>query len=226
MTWLWLVYTWYMWSIYQYISGICHVNDFSLSFGRLSCTAPGQHRPPATGHARWPSPGSRVQTTLQTSSSLISRHWFSGRREMVNLSLANRIGPDPPFRVVTDCKANVKFVSCFRVVAPAVQIQGDNYWGLLPVYWGLNCVHDSIVDSIPIWLLFSPSSGRCGLMSCKSPDGPAYKRVRISNLLSCTIMLEGELPFLDIEDLALAACALLDQFRDRGMHEAIQRKVV
>ncbi len=31
-----------------------------------------------------------------------------GRREPLILSLANRFGPDPPFRVVTDYKANVK----------------------------------------------------------------------------------------------------------------------
>ena len=29
-------------------------------------------------------------------------------REIPFLSLANRFGPDPPFRVVRDCKANVK----------------------------------------------------------------------------------------------------------------------
>jgi hypothetical protein len=33
---------------------------------------------------------------------------FSGRREPLILSLAHRFGPDPPFRVVTDCKAHVK----------------------------------------------------------------------------------------------------------------------
>ncbi len=48
----------------------------------------------------------------------------SGRRETLILSLANRFGPDPPFRVVTDCKAKVRFVCCFRVAAPAVRIEG------------------------------------------------------------------------------------------------------
>ncbi len=40
-------------------------------------------------------------------------------------------------------------------------------------------------------------------------------------------MLEGETPFLDdINDLALEASDLLDQFRDRSMHDTIQRKDV
>jgi hypothetical protein len=36
-------------------------------------------------------------------------------------------------------------------------------------------------------------------------------------------MLEGEMPLLDIDDLAMAASDLLDQFRDRGMNDPIQR---
>jgi hypothetical protein len=35
----------------KHISDICPVNDFSLSFGRLSCTDPGPRRPPATARA-------------------------------------------------------------------------------------------------------------------------------------------------------------------------------
>jgi hypothetical protein len=39
-------------------------------------------------------------------------------------------------------------------------------------------------------------------------------------------MLDGEMPFLDdINDLVLEASDLLDQFRDRGMHDTIQRRV-
>jgi hypothetical protein len=40
------------------------------------------------------------------------------RREMVNLSLANRFGPNPPFRVVTDCKANVKLCTLLPSCSP------------------------------------------------------------------------------------------------------------
>jgi hypothetical protein len=65
-------------------------------------------------------------------------------------------------------------------------------------------------------------------MSCKWPDKPACKGVQISNLLSCTIMFDGETLFLDdINDLAaMAASDLLDQFRDRGLNDAIPRTVV
>jgi hypothetical protein len=63
-------------------------------------------------------------------------------------------------------------------------------------------------------------------MSCKWPDEPACKRVRISNLLTCTIMLDGNmyLDNVDIDDLATSASDLLDQYRKRGM--TIQRKVL
>ncbi len=40
-------------------------------------------------------------------------------------------------------------------------------------------------------------------------------------------MLDGPtLPDLDIDDLAMAATDLLDQFRDRGMDDSVQRKLV
>jgi hypothetical protein len=55
---------------------------------------------------------------------------------------------------------------------------------------------------------------------------PNEARVQVSNLLNCTIMYDGEMRFLDIDDLVMAACALLDQFRERGMHDAVQRRVV
>jgi hypothetical protein len=66
---------------------------------------------------------------------------------MLDLSLENRFGPDPPFRVVTDCKANVKLCillpSCHG--GPACP---DTRKIIIGDYWGLNCVHDSKVDSI------------------------------------------------------------------------------
>jgi hypothetical protein len=39
-------------------------------------------------------------------------------------------------------------------------------------------------------------------------------------------MYDREMPFHDIDDLAITACALLDQFRERGMEDSIQRSVV
>jgi hypothetical protein len=98
------------------------------------------------------------------------------RLEMVNLSLANLFGPDPPFRAVTDCKANVELC----MLLPSCGTRCPNTWEIIiGDYWGLNCVHDSIVDSIlPMHMvvkLFRPSSGRCGQMSCKWPDEPPCK---------------------------------------------------
>jgi lysyl-tRNA synthetase class II len=39
-------------------------------------------------------------------------------------------------------------------------------------------------------------------------------------------MFDGATSYLDIDDLAMAASDLLDQFRKRGMDDAIQRSVV
>jgi hypothetical protein len=39
-------------------------------------------------------------------------------------------------------------------------------------------------------------------------------------------MCDVELAFFDVDDLAMTACALLDEFRDRGMNDTIQRKVL
>jgi hypothetical protein len=64
-------------------------------------------------------------------------------------------------------------------------------------------------------------------MSCVWTDEPACKRVRVSNLLNSLIMLDGAtLPDLDIDDLAMAASDLLDQYRKRGMDDVIHRKLV
>ncbi len=65
-------------------------------------------------------------------------------------------------------------------------------------------------------------------MSCKGPDVPACKRVRISNLLSYTVMFDGDmLLYNDIfDDLAWSASELLNQFRKRGMDDTIQRKIL
>ncbi len=64
-------------------------------------------------------------------------------------------------------------------------------------------------------------------MSCKWPYVPACKRVRISNLLTSTVMFDGDmlLDNVDIDDLALSASNLLDQFRKRGMDYTIQRNL-
>ncbi len=73
----------------------------------------------------------------------------------------------------------------------------------------------------------SPSwACRCGQMSCKWPNEPACKRVRVSNLLNCTILLDGATPFYDIDDLAMEASDLLDEFRDKGLNDLVQRTVV
>ena len=58
-------------------------------------------------------------------------------------------------------------------------------------------------------------------------EWPNEVRVQVSNLLNCTIIYEGDVTaFLDIDDLAMVACALLDQFCERGIPDAIQRRVV
>ncbi len=59
-----------------------------------------------------------------------------------------------------------------------------------------------------------------------SSKWPNEARVQVSNLLNCVIMCDGEFSFYDVDDLALTACALLDQFRDKGMDDTIHRKVL
>ena len=51
------------------------------------------------------------------------------------------------------------------------------------------------------------------------------KRVHVSNLLNSTTMMEQDTAFLDIDDVAMMAAGLLDQFRDRGMNDTLQRNV-
>ena len=58
-------------------------------------------------------------------------------------------------------------------------------------------------------------------LSCKLPS---ERRVQVSNLLNCVIMYNGD--FLDIDDLAMQACALLDTFRSRGLVDSLQRALV
>ena len=53
---------------------------------------------------------------------------------------------------------------------------------------------------------------------------PSERRVQVSNLLNCIIMYHGDL--LDIDDLAMQASALLDQFRSRGIGDSLQRNLV
>ena len=55
---------------------------------------------------------------------------------------------------------------------------------------------------------------------------PSEARVQVSNLLNCAIMCDVEFSFYDVDDLAMLAADLLDQFRDRGMNETIQRRVL
>ncbi len=50
-----------------------------------------------------------------------------------------------------------------------------------------------------------------------SSKWPNEARVQVSNLLNCTIMCDGEMAFYDVDDLAMTASDLLDQFRKRGM---------
>jgi hypothetical protein len=60
-----------------------------------------------------------------------------------------------------------------------------------------------------------------------SSKWPHDKRVRVSNLLNWVIMFDGDTPpVLDIDDLAMAASDLLDQFRKRDMSDLIQRTIV
>ena len=53
---------------------------------------------------------------------------------------------------------------------------------------------------------------------------PSERRVQVSNLLNCVVMYQGDL--LDIDDLAMQACALLDQYRSRGISDSLQRNLV
>ena len=39
-------------------------------------------------------------------------------------------------------------------------------------------------------------------------------------------MMEQDTAFLDIDDVAMMAAGLLDQFRDRGIHDSVQRFVI
>ncbi len=59
-----------------------------------------------------------------------------------------------------------------------------------------------------------------------SSKWPNEARVQVSNLLNCTIMCDGETAFYDVDDLAMTACALLDQFRKRGMPDTIHKRVL
>jgi hypothetical protein len=55
---------------------------------------------------------------------------------------------------------------------------------------------------------------------------PSEARVQVSNLLNCAIMCDVDFSFYDVDDLAMLASDLLDQFRDRGMPDTIQRGVL
>jgi hypothetical protein len=55
---------------------------------------------------------------------------------------------------------------------------------------------------------------------------PSEARVQVSNLLNRVIMCDLDFSFYAVDDLALMASDLLDQFRKRGMPDAIQRKVL
>lgn len=65
-------------------------------------------------------------------------------------------------------------------------------------------------------------------MSCKWPDEPACKRVWISNPLTCTVMSDRDmyLENVDIDELAMSASELLDQYRKRGINDTIYRRVL
>ena len=59
-----------------------------------------------------------------------------------------------------------------------------------------------------------------------SSERPSEARVQVSNLLNCAIMCDVDFSLYDVDDLAMLASDLLDQFRDRGMPDTIQRKVL
>ncbi len=59
-----------------------------------------------------------------------------------------------------------------------------------------------------------------------SSKWPSEARVQVSNLLNCAIMCDVDFSFYDVDYLAMMASELLDQFRDRGMHDTIHRKVL
>ncbi len=59
-----------------------------------------------------------------------------------------------------------------------------------------------------------------------SSKWPNEARVQVSNLLNRIIMCDLELSFYGVDDLAMKASDLLDQFRKRGMPDSIQRKVL
>jgi hypothetical protein len=64
-------------------------------------------------------------------------------------------------------------------------------------------------------------------MSCKWPNEPACKRVRLSNLLNGVIIFDGTTPpVVDIDDLVMATIDLLDQYRKRGMDDSVERSIV
>ena len=56
-----------------------------------------------------------------------------------------------------------------------------------------------------------------------SSKQPSEARVQVSNLLNCAIMCDLNLSFLDVDDCAMLAHDLLDQFGDRGMNDTIPR---
>jgi hypothetical protein len=83
----------------KYISDICHVNDFSLSFGRLSCTDPGPRRPPAAGQARADPPQRPAQTPLPPCQIRVSVMDMSRlKKNYCRSAAAHRAGPSagPP----------------------------------------------------------------------------------------------------------------------------------
>ncbi len=55
---------------------------------------------------------------------------------------------------------------------------------------------------------------------------PNEARVQVSNLLNCVIMCDVEFSFYDVDDLAMMASDLLDQFCKRGMLDSIHRRVL
>jgi hypothetical protein len=58
-------------------------------------------------------------------------------------------------------------------------------------------------------------------------NGLTNLRVRVSNRLNCVIMFDGAMtPVDDIDDLAMAATDLLNQYRKKGMDDSVQRSIV
>jgi hypothetical protein len=89
---------------------------------------------------------------------------------------------------------------------PLSRYKGDNYNSLGCVIGITQHDSDSGWDAAGVAMLWPICPANCLAKG-------------VCNLLNCVIMYDGERPFLDIDALAIDACTLLDQFRDRGIND-------